>query len=198
MQSGSAFSPGVFSYSDTQTNTSKEVAIKFGCITADQWVQHDASLMARMLQVFFFVMPKAVLMWVWSEHVTYDRIRVLINNYDERHSSAKKFRNFRNRLISLSAIRRRLWYLILSLLLSVLWATHFYFKNSAAIALIWDCHVPSYYHDNILVLAITIGRRSTDGNSGKMGSGTRSKRLSWCAWKTNGAASSNSSSNWKL
>lgn len=51
MQSGSAFSPGVFSYTDSQTDASKQAAIKFGCITAAQWDQHNPTLMAQMLHV---------------------------------------------------------------------------------------------------------------------------------------------------
>lgn len=51
VESGSAFSPGVFSYSDSQTDISKQAAIKFGCATAAQWDQHNTGLMTQMLQV---------------------------------------------------------------------------------------------------------------------------------------------------
>jgi hypothetical protein len=53
MQSATAFSPGSFSFSDNQTDASKQAAIKFGCSTAAQWDQHNAAQMAQMLQVCF-------------------------------------------------------------------------------------------------------------------------------------------------
>uniref|UniRef100_A0A914WR09 Carboxylic ester hydrolase n=1 Tax=Plectus sambesii TaxID=2011161 RepID=A0A914WR09_9BILA len=50
VESGSAFSPGVISYSDTQTDTSKQAAVKLNCITAAQWDSHSQALITSMLQ----------------------------------------------------------------------------------------------------------------------------------------------------